>query len=149
MTRKIKGLIWILLGFLAFYLIGFEAKSHFDERSKWPTVEARVLSAELSNYVEAQGVSDRAGLLVNVIYQNAEGVMKTASFTHSGDLKTIKELKVHQYRDGATLNVRISPDGSTFHPPNTSTTGMWVLAIVMALFFILNGMTILNRKEKA
>ncbi len=147
LSTSIKAYIWIVCGVIAFYFIGFELKSHLDERYQWPVISATVVKTELAGLNASQGVSNQAVLKVWVTYQQADGNSQTARYSHSGHVKMMKELQADQYANGATLEVHINPEGDQFHPPNTSTWGMWIVATLVGLFFVLNGMTLLAQSK--
>lgn len=144
-----QALLFFTLGAVSFYAIAFLWNAELADRANWPLVDARVVQSRIVATREAQGVENRGVLQVDVRYRADSSAPMTAQLRIPGHVKSLGELADETYAGGATVRVRINPDDSSQAvPAHASGWGRWILAVVVALFFALCGMSALNKKAE-
>lgn len=151
LSRRLpQALIWLALGTAAFYLIAFVWKGERDAIQDWPLTEAKIESTSLAHRRGLQGLSKDGTLTVVVSYISQDGQRLRAQHSYPGLYQALRQRAEDEFARGKQLQVRIDPNNAhRFEPAQITTWGMWILAALVALFFMINGLTVLNQRTPA
>jgi len=143
--RLYKALPWFGMGCLAFYIIGILGSQYQEEHDNWPQYPAEVLA---NNIKWAPHMSDEYALSITLNISPENGTPSyQASLTQAGPKGALEKRANSIYAVGNKILVRYNPNNiREIELANSSSWGIYLIASIVSLFFIINGMTLLNKK---
>jgi len=141
--RLVKALPWFLVGIVAFGLLGFGGANYMNDRGTWPLQQAEVIATTIH---WAQHMSDQYELIIELRVHPKNGIAYQASLLQTGQKGALEKRAQRRYAIGKLISVRSDPSNpGRVVLPQSGTWGAWLIATIVGMFFLGNGLTVLNR----
>ncbi len=145
--RLYKALPWFGMGAIAFYLIGILGSQYQQEHQSWPQYPAEVLS---SNIKWAAHMSDHYELSILLrVYPDNGAPSYQAGLLQAGPKGALEKRVDSIYATGSRITVRSNPENPGYvELVSSNSWGAYLIGAIVSLFFIINGITLLNKQTE-